>query len=145
MFIGFCVESTSDDATKYYKSALDIKKSHGANNTCIITTFNKLVTAYSPQGLLGMVINCYQKIAEIQIKSLGEDHPELATTYYRLGSVYMEQGEHNSVLSLFENVVRIKTEHGKFQPHWVLEICVCLFWVSHSIRWPLFFRNVFLL
>jgi tetratricopeptide (TPR) repeat protein len=66
------------------------------------------VAASSPEP---MTLEQLEKCLPIQIKELGEDHPDVATTYSNIGIAYHKQGKHEIALVQLEKcfAIQIKT------------------------------------
>ena len=47
------------------------------------------------------LLNYYNKSMNIQIKSLGENHPSLAITYNNIGSVYYNKSDYDEALNYY--------------------------------------------
>ncbi|CAF1675610.1 unnamed protein product [Adineta ricciae] len=59
------------------------------------------------QGDYKMAIEYYEKVLEIQEKTLPSNHPDLATSYNNIGAVYMSMGEYSKALSFYEKTLEI--------------------------------------
>ena len=84
----------------------------------VATTYNNIALVYKTQGKYEMALGQYEmalgqyaKCLAIEIKALGEDHPDVAFTYNMIGLVYNTQGKHEMALELYAKslAIQIKT------------------------------------
>ena len=60
------------------------------------------------QGKYEMALEQYGKCLAINIKALGEDHPDVATTYGNIASVYYKQGKHEMALEQYARCLAVE-------------------------------------
>jgi tetratricopeptide (TPR) repeat protein len=57
----------------------------------------------------------FQKCLDIQLKTIGGEHPDLATSYYYIGSTWDSKGEYNKALEFYQKCldIELKTMGGE--------------------------------
>ena len=64
--------------------------------------------AYFENGKYDEAINYHEKCLQIQLKTLGKNHPKIADSYNNIGNVYLEKEELDEAINNFEKCLQIR-------------------------------------
>ena len=74
-----------------------------------------MANVYNKQGEYEKALEWYEKGLEIQLKTLGPNHPSTAATYFNLGALYANMKDYKTSLENLELALAIYLK--SFGPH----------------------------
>ncbi|CAF3845736.1 unnamed protein product [Didymodactylos carnosus] len=69
---------------------------------------NKALRVYNAMGDYSKALDYYEKTLELDLKTLGPNHPSVATTYNNIGGVYNAMGDYSKALDYYEKTLELK-------------------------------------
>jgi len=69
---------------------------------------NYLGVLFDHYGEYDKALEWYQKCLDIELKTLGAEHPDVATSYSKIGGVWYEKGEYDKALAFHQNGLNIR-------------------------------------
>ena len=87
-------------AIGYLKDAIRLDPEYGE-------AYNNIGLAYDRKGEYDRAIEYYQKALKIDIKKLGQEHPDTAIDYNNIGSAYDSKGEYDRAIGHYQKALKI--------------------------------------
>ena len=94
--------------------------SAGESHTCdtsffrshvlVAASYNGIDAVYTSQGKYEEALDQYGRVLEIEIRVLGQDHPDVAASYNNIGIVYDSQGKYEEALAQYQKVLQVFLE-----------------------------------
>lgn len=110
-----------DNAEKYYKKALDLKKeSQGEKHPDYLSVLNNVAVLYNLQGQNVRADSLYTKLANLNREVYSESSPQYINTLYFKANLYMNTGRYLDAEPLYVKVVNYrKLNPGEKSPEFL--------------------------
>ncbi|CAF1407093.1 unnamed protein product [Didymodactylos carnosus] len=93
-----------DKAKHYYLMLIDKTSSEDPD---IPSYYNNIGRVYNAMGDYSKALDYYEKTLELNLKTVGPNHPSVATTYNNIGRVYNAMGEYSKALDYYEKTLEL--------------------------------------
>ncbi len=96
-----------DEAIRHYEIALGIETLKSGNEQRVATLLNNLGLAWEGKGEYDKANEYYKKALQIDLKVLGENHPNVAREYNNLGWTWASKGEYDKAIEYYKKALQI--------------------------------------
>jgi tetratricopeptide (TPR) repeat protein len=99
------IEHIDDKEARIHYSRLESNAGFIKNDSELLSASGK---CYERFGEYNMALENYEKSLDIELMTLGNEHPSVATSYNNIGEILYHQGKHENALEYFNKCLQIK-------------------------------------
>jgi tetratricopeptide (TPR) repeat protein len=104
-----------DDIAQLYYSKINTTAEFFKNDSELTNAFGKCEERF---GHYDLALDFFQQCLDIQLKTLGKEHPDVATSYNNIGSAWRKKGDYDKALDFYQQCLDIELKTlGKEHPY----------------------------